>query len=79
MPKGHVLNLVGNCRALLAAASKTFYDLYWNKRLFDISINQGIDPITAAEQKRHGSDRTLAITFAGLAVSYLLFIFGSFL
>lgn len=68
------LALVGNVLGLLTLTWKTLYDLWWNPRRFR-EESEGGRELEAARQKRNRTDRTTAITFALLAVSYLLFIF----
>ena len=67
------LNLLGNTVALVALTWKTIYDLLWNPRRFLREI-ESIGELEAAKAKRNRADRTTAITFMLLAISYLIFI-----
>jgi hypothetical protein len=83
------LTLIGNGLALITLTWKTLYDLWWDRRRFRSDIDSEMraarqrgeppDRTNAiVKARRRRQDRiihTTAITFALLAVSYLLFIF----
>lgn len=67
------LSLVSNVLAFLAVAGKTVYDLYLNPRRFKKEFEK-LGDLEAARRKRQRMDRSTAITFLLLAVSYLVLI-----
>lgn len=69
----HPLSFTANLIALIALACKTFYDLIWNPRRFTSQLATMAD-LEAARRKRDRADRSTAITFLFLAISYAVLI-----
>ena len=70
------LPFVGNLLAFLTLGWKTVYDLLVNPRRFRSEVKT-MDELKAAGLKRQRGDRSTAITFMLLAVSYGLFLWDA--
>ena len=67
------LTFTANVIALIALSWKTLYDLIWNPRRFRSELAT-MDDIQAARRKRERTDRSTAVTFLFLAISYAILI-----
>lgn len=70
------LNLTANIIALLILAYKTYYDLFKNPRLYERD-KETMKVLEAARAKRERGDKSTSLTFFFLAISYLVFIWGT--
>jgi len=70
-------SLIANSIALLVLGWKTIYDLLWNPYKFKKDQKDGLEILKAAERKRNRTDRSTAITFLILSVSYAIFIYAT--
>jgi len=67
------LDFFGNVIALAAVTWKILYDKRWNQRRF-LREFKVLDELEALRRKRDRSSNATLITFALLAVSYIMFL-----